>query len=138
MTRKKTDGVLGYVFYFIFIVIFISVGFYFGYKNAEATFTDPEFIANSLKESEIIPNLEQNNLTNIPLEEDDETKKNVLWVKINEEPTCPPTHPIKGKFTNSANVYYTKENNFYNRVVPHICFSSEEYAREIAGFIKKF
>ncbi len=62
----------------------------------------------------------------------------VVWIKVGDEPTCPQTHRIKGKFDNTVNVYYTLDNKSYNRVIPHICFSSEEFARDTAGFIKKF
>ena len=135
MQKKEAKSVFVYFSYFIFTVTFILVGFYFGYKNAEAKFTNPELISNNKLNT---TDSSSTNLAVIDPENDIEINTNVVWIKINQEPTCPPTHPIKGKFTNSANIYYTKDNNFYNRVVPHICFSTEEYAKEIAGFIKKF
>lgn len=141
MLDKKSNPTINYLYYFLFIVIFIGVGFYFGYKNAEATFTNPDFIAeyqSTLSSSDSKKSSSSSNSLEIVIPEDKELESNVVWIQINEEPICPPTHPIKGKFNNSANVYYTKENNFYNRVIPHICFASEEYAREVAGFIKRF
>lgn len=143
MLTKKSIPTINYFYYFLFIVIFIGVGFYFGYKNAEATFTDSDFIAEyqeSLAQdsSKNTSSKDSDDSLEVIIPEDKELESNVVWMQINEEPICPPTHPIKGKFDNAANVYYTKENNFYNRVIPHICFASEEYAREVAGFIKKF
>jgi hypothetical protein len=35
-------------------------------------------------------------------------------------------------------LYYTKTYKSYEKTKPDICFASEEFARDIAGFIKKF
>jgi hypothetical protein len=61
----------------------------------------------------------------------------VQWIKPNQSPTCDKDHPIKGKFS-KTNYYYTKSAKTYDRVSPDICFTTEEFARDTAGFIKKF
>jgi hypothetical protein len=131
MQFKKNFSFVNFISYILFILLFTSIGFYFGYKNAQASILDSSSMTSPSSNSE-------NSSDTVLTLDDTETNSNVFWIKINEEPKCPPSHPIKGKFTGSANVFYTKENKFYNRVTPHICFFSEEYARDVAGFIKKF
>jgi hypothetical protein len=62
----------------------------------------------------------------------------IYWIDFTKEADCPLTHPVKGKFNSDANVFYTPDNKFYNRVSPDICFTDEEKALELAKFIKKF
>jgi len=67
-----------------------------------------------------------------------ENQNQIFWIKPNNPPNCPETHPIKGKVDGSSGLFYTKENKFYTRVVPIICFATEEYAIQTAGFQKKY
>ena len=62
----------------------------------------------------------------------------VYWIPIGEAPICPETHPIKGKLGSDAPVFYTKANDWYDRIKPQLCFASEEYARNEAGFLQKY
>ena len=62
----------------------------------------------------------------------------VYWVKPGQEPICPQTHSVKGKFDSNINIFYTQSNKNYFRIRPDICFSSEEFAKDQAGFVKKF
>jgi uncharacterized protein YxeA len=68
----------------------------------------------------------------------DQISSQIFWIKPNNPPVCPETHPIKGKVDGNSGLFYTKENKFYARVVPIVCFSSEEYAITVAGFQKKY
>ena len=62
----------------------------------------------------------------------------VHWIGVGNSPECPETHPIKGKLGSDAPVFYTKDNDWYDRIKPQLCFATEEYARDVAGFVKKF
>jgi hypothetical protein len=37
-----------------------------------------------------------------------------------------------------VNLYYTKENKSYDRVKPNLCFKNEGFAKDVAGFVKKY
>jgi len=136
---------------FITIALLISgFGFYFGFKNAEAEAIADSNLETSLTNSETnsIQNAEERLSTIDP----ESTQPNqaqdginqaisdseIFWILPNQEPICPDDYPIKGKFTGDINKFYTKENTFYGRVKPHLCFASEDYALETAGFIKSF
>ncbi|MEM1312604.1 MAG: hypothetical protein AAGF07_04030 [Patescibacteria group bacterium] len=110
------------------IVIIFVVGFYFGYKNATAS---------------------QANLNGIPVTTASDTPNNkqeikalevlgVQWIKIGQEPVCESNYPIKGTFADNFGNYYTPENSRYKRIKADICFANEEYARDTAGFVKKY
>ena len=62
----------------------------------------------------------------------------VFWIKSGQQPVCTNDYPVKGKFDAPASFYYTRESKTYDRVKPDICFASEEVARDVAGFIRKF
>ncbi len=62
----------------------------------------------------------------------------VSWVKTGAEPVCPESHPIKGRLTDGQKLYYLPENKTASRVKPDICFLNEEYAKNTAGFIRKY
>jgi hypothetical protein len=108
------------------------VGFYFGYKNKEARESQNSLLVSnkpstaSLETEKLIT---AGDLKDIP---------EVYWIRSGEEPVCPQSHPIKGKFDSAVNLYYTKENKFYDRVKPNLCFVHEVFAKDIAGFVKKF
>ncbi len=123
-------SIVNYLGYLVLVVILVGSGFYFGYKNAEA----------SLKTDSTSKNV-SNALAKINSSQKSEVKilevEGAFWLKNGQDPICPATHPVKGKFDSKANVYYLPENKFYNRSSPDICFASEEYARDKAGFLKK-
>jgi hypothetical protein len=62
----------------------------------------------------------------------------VFWIKVNQEPICPASYTVKGTFKAEGGTYYTADYKSYTRIKPDICFVSEEFARDTAGFIKKF
>ena len=114
-------------------VILFAFGFYLGlkYKPAE-TKTVTNGLSN-LKSSETNPEkpYQSNNLSGKDVPE-------IFWIKSGAEPICPEKYPIKGKLTDGQKSYYLPENKSAGRVKPDICFLNEEYAKNTAGFIRKF
>jgi DNA polymerase sigma len=110
----------------------IFIGFYFGYKSAksqvELTVSKDEMgkIAQSLNSS--TPN------ENVLAKE----VPGVFWIKSNQEPVCPKEYPIKGTFNSNGGNYVQKTFKNYDKTRPDICFATEEFARDVVGFIKKF
>ena len=117
-------------------VIFFVAGFFFGYKtkvnnsSAEVNISSSSLSLNSStynSSTKVSPTI---TLTNT---------SDVFWIKVGTNPVCPETHPIKGKFDSStAKFYYTTDNKNYDRVRPDICFTTENFAKDTAGFVKKF
>lgn len=117
------------------VVIFVG-GFYFGGKSAHATIAkeqaQDDAIAGLAQEAISIENENSDNLVqglSVP---------GVFWIKVGEPPVCPDSHPLKGKFDKNVNVYYRQDYPQFDRVKPHICLASEEFASQQAGFIRKY
>ena len=130
--------VLNYSGLILIALILFSIGFYFGYKNSEANLTlKSQSTENAVKDvasaitnsSESVSDTKTSELKNV---------SGVFWIKAGKSPVCPPDYLIKGKFDSPASFYYMKDNKSYERVKADICFASEEIARDVAGFIKKF
>ncbi len=107
--------------------ILSGIGFYFGYKTSEANkklATDSGIVkaASEIEKKEI-------KALEVP---------GVFWILPNKEPNCPETHTIKGTFAANSGNFYTKDNKNWERIKADICFATEEFARDKAGFIKKF
>ncbi len=121
----KLATVLHYLGISLLVCVVFGAGFYFGYKNSESKSiivasvnTDRGKIVEPLKAREV---------------------DGVFWIQPGKEPACPENAPIKGKFgTDGLNQYYLPENKNYNKIKTSICFATEEFARDKAGFIKKF
>lgn len=115
-------------------IIFFAVGFFFGYKtkvNNGSTDTATTATSSPANSASSISSTASTTLTN--------TTTDVFWIKVGTNPVCPDTHPIKGKFDSStAKFYYTTDNKNYDRVRPDICFTTENFAKDTAGFVKKF
>jgi len=63
----------------------------------------------------------------------------VFWILPGQEPICPDTHPIKGALQSSGvSYFYAPDSKMYKRVMADICFTTQEFARDVAGFVKKF
>jgi hypothetical protein len=62
----------------------------------------------------------------------------VSWIKAGETPSCPESHPIKGKFDSYTGYFYAPDHKGYDKIKPVICFATEEYASKTAGFLKKY
>jgi hypothetical protein len=93
-------------------VLLVVVGYYFGYKNAVAQKgieSSGEKVKSSSESSIEVESLKKD--------------LKVYYFEVGEERSCPKGFPVKGKFESDINLYYTKENQFYERVKPHVCFS---------------
>jgi hypothetical protein len=119
------------------ILLFFGVGFYIGWKVKEANSTNSNtnLAQNNILTSQAAAQTEKS--ANIPKIESLPVE-GVSFIKANNPKNCPETHQIKGTFTLDVGYFYTKENKSYDRVKPDICFASEEFAKDTAGFIKKF
>jgi hypothetical protein len=62
----------------------------------------------------------------------------VHWLKLNEPPECPKTHPVKGKVNSDGGIYYGLDAKNWARIKPQLCFANEEYAKDKAFFEKKY
>lgn len=131
MPKKITD-IFGLVV--LGLILFVA-GFYFGYKtmSSSAGIGNPFGPNNS---SGAITAANSSSTQEVKIEAKD--VPGVYWIKAGESPVCPPEYPIKGRFDNSANVFYTKDSKMYNRVSPDICFATEDFAQNSAGFVRKF
>lgn len=62
----------------------------------------------------------------------------VSWIKAGESPSCPDTHPVKAKFDSYTGYFYTRDHKGYDKIKAMLCFASEDYAENTAGFLKKY
>ena len=116
-------------------VLMIIVGFYFGFRYNQSSFESQESSSfqNSTQDSQ------GDSGSNLAIDAVDFKKiEEVFWIKLAQEPVCPQTHPIKGKFGSDVNVFYLPDHKSYNRVKPQICFKTKVFAEEEAGFLQKF
>lgn len=117
-------------------IVFFPVGFFFGYKTKVNDATPETSLAttsSSISSSSVTTSVSNQRATSVT------NTTEVFWIKVGTNPVCPETHPIKGKFDSStAKFYYTTENKNYDRVRPDICFTTENFAKDVAGFVKKF
>jgi hypothetical protein len=110
---------------FFIIVMSAGCGYYFGFKtSANNKASVPREI--SIQSSSVQINIISKEVIG------------VQWIKPNQEPKCDKDHKVKGKFNQQINYYYSPEYKNYERITPEICFSTEDFARDSAGFIKKF
>ncbi len=113
----------------ITLIIFVfGIGFYFGHKTGIN-----QVLATVVKQDidNPKPTTKADNLKIIPTQ-------GVYWVKANQEPKCPDTHPIKGKFTTGGNKFYDSTYKTYDKIKPDVCFVSVEFAKNESGFTQKF
>lgn len=119
--------------YFGFTLVFcllFGAGFYFGYKTSQAQSSDLTISRNELK-SLAESNIKNENIVTKEVE-------GVYFIIPGEKPQCPESHKIKAKFnTSSLGIFYTTENKNYEKVIPQICFATEDFAKR-SGFLKKF
>jgi hypothetical protein len=113
---------------FVFVATF-GGGFYFGFKYQTAQAAgytsspgSPSSIAGAREEVQITA----------------KEVEGVHWIKVGDKPECPDLYPVKGTFSDNLGYFYTKDNKSYDRVKPDICFATEEFAKNSAGFVKKF
>jgi hypothetical protein len=129
ITKQQMANICATIFLCIFLVF---IGFYFGFKTAKAqmevTTTKEEIgkIADKLTSKPEVAGVTAKEVDG------------VYWIKANSEPNCPDDYPIKGTFSANNGNYMTKTYKGYEKTRPDICFATEEYARDSAGFIKKF
>ena len=108
----------------------VGIGFFFGRKSAEVGRLQ---VTSSQAELDKIANSKQT-------EENTETVivelPEVYFFELEQARECPFEYPVKAKFGSDAPIFYTTENQFYDRVVPHLCLPDAETARS-KGFLEK-
>jgi hypothetical protein len=124
--KQKIINILASIF---ITLVLIGSGGVLGYKMKEKDLSDNKKVTTTSTE-ENKPLIEKQ-IQTIPVPA-------VKFIKINEPHICPAEFTVKGTFNSDNGNYYTKENKNYERIKPDICFASEEFARDSAGFIKKF
>ena len=113
-------------------IISASIGGIFGYRIHQNTTQD--IVATPSEIQTAVQTAEQKKL-----EIQAQVVSAVFWILPGNQPVCPESHAIKGAFqTSGVSYYYTSDSKQYTRVQPDICFATEEFARDIAGFVKKF
>lgn len=126
-----TNQILKYFgFFFVFCILFGS-GFYFGYKTSQAQSTDLTATKSDIKALADSTSIGQEKIVAKEVE-------GVFWIIPGQKPDCPETHKLKAKFasTNSG-IFYSPDNKSYAKVVPQLCFATEEFAKN-KGFLKKY
>ena len=119
------------VFSFICMAALLcGAGYYFGYKT-KMTQLEADYTKNLLAKEEELKNRKEEKIVVKEV-------TGVQWIKPNQQPSCDKDHDIKGKFSGPSGQYYTKTYKTYGKIIPEICFATEEFARDTAGFIKKF
>ena len=113
--------------YFAIFIAVLGIGFYFGFKvglsNQPKTTNDNQI------------NAEAKNTVNIKSLE----LAGVYFFALNtKDHICPENYSVKGVFSSDYGYYYTKENKNFTRIKADICFTDEIFARDKAGFIKKY
>jgi hypothetical protein len=126
-----TNHLLRYFgFFFVFCLLF-GAGFYFGFKTSQAqnsTFTATKSDIKAMAETSASS---QDKVITKEVE-------GVFWILPGQKPDCPETHKMKAKFSNSnSGVFYSPDNKNYAKVVPQLCFATEDFAKN-KGFVKKF
>jgi hypothetical protein len=111
---------------------FVFVGFYFGYKSAKS---QVELTASKDDIGKIAETINSANPNEKLIAKD---VPGVFWIKSNQEPICPKEYPVKGTFNSNGGNYVIKSYKNYDKTRPDICFATEEFARDVVGFIKKF
>ena len=115
--------------YILIFIVVLGIGFYFGYKlgvtNQNKLSSENSGLVNAeAKEKTVVKSLELVGVYFFPL--------NI------REHVCPENYDVKGVFSSDYGYYYTKENKNFTRIKADICFTNEEFARDKAGFIKKY
>jgi hypothetical protein len=114
------------------VVISLGSGYYFGYKTSQSSTVNVDS-AKSIRISSTSSQISSQSINIVTKE-----VVGVQWIKPNQEPRCDKDHKIKGKFNSQANYYYTPTYKTYDKLNPEICFANEEFAKDSAGFIKKY
>ena len=108
--------------------LIFSLGGYFGYRYSQSS----------------NPSLNKNTLSDLEAKQSETVKivaKEVIgiqFIKANQDRKCDENHIVKGTYNSDNGNYYVKSNKNYDRIKPDICFATEEFARDTAGFLKKF
>ena len=129
--QNRLQGLFRALGYLCTILIIFGLGFYFGFRvggtnNLSQTKTE---YSNS--------NMSSSNSATVKIESKE--VPGVFFFKINSaDHVCPIDYKVKGTFGTDTGNYYLENNKNYARIKPDICFASEEFARDSAGFIKKY
>lgn len=132
----SNSNILNYLSYGVLVMLIFLTGFYFGYKNRDSRISK-DFSEQIVIQTNI--SSESNKIEGV-IQGVSEVKnpEGVFWIKLGEEPICPKSHPIKGKYKDSSKVFYMPDNKSYTRVKPDLCFATEDFAIKQAGFINQF
>ena len=123
------DKILSTLGYVLVAFVLVFAGYWLGSKNTEAR-------AIKEKEQAVAEVIEQNKTK--PPEVKALEVVGVHWLKLNELPQCPSTHPVKGKVNSDGGIYYSTDHKNWGKIKPQLCFANEEYARDKAFFEKKY
>jgi hypothetical protein len=119
-------------------VLLFGGGFYFGAKSSKVKLKEELSKQEKIQSLAISESsLEKSNIK-VEASSVGEPVAGAYWIKVGQAPICPETHPIKGKFDSKVNIYYTPDYPKYDKIKPEICLSDEAFAKDIAGFIKKY
>ena len=103
-------------------VLLFSIGFWFGFKYEKPT-------QGTAGEVNVVA--QQKNITALDI-------PGTYWIKSGEKPVCPENYDIKGKYDGTTGYYYMRDNKNYDKTRPLVCFATEDVAKNVAGFIRKY
>jgi hypothetical protein len=124
------NQVLKYLGFTLVFCLLFGAGFYFGFKTSlaqnsslTATKNDIKAIAETANKAENITSKEVDG---------------VYFITPGNKPECPEPYKIKGKYnTSNTGIFYTTDNKNFEKVIPQLCFTTEDFAKS-KGFLKKF
>lgn len=124
-----------YLGYFSILCLLFGAGFYFGFKIGESKFENERISLQEKIQTKNESDFEQASKITSPIS----TKEVdfVHFVKAGEQPICPETHMIKAKYDKTIGYFYGQNHKSYDKVVPSLCFVTEEVAKS-KGFLKKY
>jgi hypothetical protein len=129
-----SQSLLRYFGWSLLFMLLFGGGFYFGYKTSSAQTNEKSF---SLLEAQAQGKADAVALTQQSSAVTPKEVDGVQWIIPGQKPECDTNHTIKGKFDKNTNYFYAPGHKSWEKVIPQICFATEDFAQS-KGFLKKF
>lgn len=124
------NQILKYLGFALVFCLLFGAGFYFGFKTSQAQNSNLTATKNDIKAIAETSNKAEN----ITVKEVD----GVYFITPGNKPECPESYKIKAKYnTSNTGIFYTNDNKNFEKVIPQLCFATEDFAKS-KGFLKKY